>query len=185
MPSNQQQITEQAKFTNSPLGKTFEKQRKTIEDQGKKQIHALADLKPKEIKPRETKPNEYGDYFLNEIAKIRKFDEPVDFNDLTYNFKDSGIPSIRLFKFKGPLRTFKSIHDGDIPLEDVEKEQKELKRDLGRIKQGDPRDESEEQQITLKIFISQEKKLLKCLMIILRTFLKTFINQNKKQDLKY
>ena len=34
LPSNQQQIIEQAKFTYSPLGKAFEKQIKTIEDQG-------------------------------------------------------------------------------------------------------------------------------------------------------
>ena len=40
---------EQAKFTYSPLGKTFEKQIKTIEDQGEKQqVKALIDLKPKE-----------------------------------------------------------------------------------------------------------------------------------------
>ena len=36
LPSNQQQIIEQAKFTYSPLGKAFGKQIKTIEDQGKK-----------------------------------------------------------------------------------------------------------------------------------------------------
>ena len=36
LPSNQQQIIEQAKFTYSPLGKAFEKQTKAIEDQGKK-----------------------------------------------------------------------------------------------------------------------------------------------------
>ena len=36
VPSNQQQIIEQAKFSYSPLGKAFEKQIKTIEDQGKK-----------------------------------------------------------------------------------------------------------------------------------------------------
>ena len=41
LPSNQQQIIEQAKFTYSPLGKAFEKQIKTIEDQGKKQIKAI------------------------------------------------------------------------------------------------------------------------------------------------
>ena len=39
---------EQAKFTYSPLGKSFEKQIKTIEDQGQKQVEALKDLKPKE-----------------------------------------------------------------------------------------------------------------------------------------
>ena len=35
LPSNQKQIIEQAKFTYSSLGKAFEKQIKTIEDQGK------------------------------------------------------------------------------------------------------------------------------------------------------
>ena len=43
LPSNQQQIIEQAKFTYSPLGKAFEKQTKTIEDQGEKQIKAIQD----------------------------------------------------------------------------------------------------------------------------------------------
>ena len=36
LPSNQQQIIEQAKLTYSPLRKAFEKQIKTIEDQGEK-----------------------------------------------------------------------------------------------------------------------------------------------------
>ena len=45
LPSNQQQILEQAKFTYSPLGKAFEKQTKTIEDQGEKQIKAIQDNK--------------------------------------------------------------------------------------------------------------------------------------------
>ena len=35
LPSNQQQIIEQSNFTYSPLGKAFEKQTETIEDQGK------------------------------------------------------------------------------------------------------------------------------------------------------
>ena len=45
LPSNQQQIIEHARFTYSPLGKTFEKQIKAIEDQGKKQVDALNTLK--------------------------------------------------------------------------------------------------------------------------------------------
>ena len=36
LPSNQQQIIEQAKFTYSALGKAFEKQTKATEDQGQK-----------------------------------------------------------------------------------------------------------------------------------------------------
>ena len=35
LPSNQQKIIEQAKFTYSPLRKAFEKQAKTNKDQGK------------------------------------------------------------------------------------------------------------------------------------------------------
>ena len=34
-------MTEQAKFIYSPLGKAFEKQIKTVEDQGGKQIKAI------------------------------------------------------------------------------------------------------------------------------------------------
>ena len=45
LPSNQQQIIEHAKFTYSPLGKAFEKQIKTIKDQGEKQVKALNTLK--------------------------------------------------------------------------------------------------------------------------------------------
>ena len=41
LPSNQQQIIEQAKFTYSPLGKAFETQIKTIVDQCKKQVDVL------------------------------------------------------------------------------------------------------------------------------------------------
>ena len=45
LPSNQQQIIDQAKFTYSLLGKAFEKQTKRIKDQGKKQIEAIQDNK--------------------------------------------------------------------------------------------------------------------------------------------
>ena len=46
MSSNQQQITEQAKFTYSPLRKAFEKQIKITEDQGEKQIKAIQNQRP-------------------------------------------------------------------------------------------------------------------------------------------
>ena len=42
---NQQQIIGQVNFTYSPLEKAFEKQIKTIEDQGQKQVEALKTLK--------------------------------------------------------------------------------------------------------------------------------------------
>ena len=39
--SEQRRVIEQAKFTYSPLGKPLVKQRKAIEDQGRKQIDAI------------------------------------------------------------------------------------------------------------------------------------------------
>ena len=45
MSSTQQQVIEQAKFTDSPLGNTFEKQTETIKDQGEIQIKAIQDNK--------------------------------------------------------------------------------------------------------------------------------------------
>ena len=43
----------------------------------------------------------------------------------------------------------KAFDNGYMSLEDIEKEQIELKMDLGRIKQEDPRDKSEEQKKTI------------------------------------
>ena len=63
LPSNQQQIIEQAKFTYSPLGKAFEKQTKTIEDQGKKQIKAIQDKSLEKIK----KYSDYDNYYKKEL----------------------------------------------------------------------------------------------------------------------
>ena len=45
LPSDQQQIIEQAKFTYSPFGKAFEKQMKTIEDQVEKHVIELNTVK--------------------------------------------------------------------------------------------------------------------------------------------
>ena len=45
LPSDQKRVIEQAKFTYSPLGKSFERQTKTIDDQRKKQIKIYEDNK--------------------------------------------------------------------------------------------------------------------------------------------
>ena len=68
LPLTQQQIIEQTKFTYSPLGKAFEKQVKSIEDQGKKQVDVLKDLKQKE----QTKT-----IIFNDLINKRKKNEPI------------------------------------------------------------------------------------------------------------
>ena len=92
LPSNQQQIIEQAKFTYSPLGKAFEKQIKAIEDQGKKQIDVLESFKPKEeTKPIEDKSNNQSrsTIIFNELINKRKelmseLYDSIDYNNLKF-----------------------------------------------------------------------------------------------------
>ena len=80
LPSDQQQIIEQAKFTYSPLGKAFEKKIKTVEDQGQKQVDALENLKPKEeAKPIEDESNNQpkSTIIFNELINKRKTEKMI------------------------------------------------------------------------------------------------------------
>ena len=47
------------------------------------------------------------------------------------------------------MHIFKKIHNGDVSLEDIEKEQIKFKRNLINIKQGNPKNRSNEQQKTI------------------------------------
>ena len=83
-------MIEQAKFTYSPLEKALEKQRKIIEEQGKKQVEALEVLKPELNKegikwiegifPKEMKTNE----IKNEIDETKKWADKIKRKDLKY-----------------------------------------------------------------------------------------------------
>ena len=93
LPSNQQQIIEQAKFTYSPLGKAFEKQIKPIEDQGQKQVDALENIKSKEqTKTIADKSDNQSKavIFKEPINKrkylMKKLYHSVDYNNLTFEY---------------------------------------------------------------------------------------------------
>ena len=79
LSSNQQQIIQQAKFTYSPLGKAFEKQIKTIEDQGKKQVDALKTSYKKLPSIKEFIPTEkFNPEIIAEIKRIEEIEKNVD-----------------------------------------------------------------------------------------------------------
>ena len=99
LPSNKQQIIEQAKFTYSPLGKAFEKQTKTIEDQGEKQIKAIQgnkqlqltdnyDYKDKLLISRETEI--FKDIYNKRLDKIEELNNKIDYDNLKYVVEKSG-----------------------------------------------------------------------------------------------
>ena len=88
LPSNQQRIVEQAKFTYSPLGKAFEKHIKTIEDQGEKQVEALNTLKSnnekltiEDVVPNSAFTNEEA---KKELDKIKELEKNVEREKMIY-----------------------------------------------------------------------------------------------------
>ena len=97
LPSNKQQIIEQAKFTYSPLGKVFEKQIKTIEDQGEKQRKAIQDNKEQSVNLNNYKDNLllskegeiFKDIYNKRLDKIEELNT-IDYNSLKYVVLSSG-----------------------------------------------------------------------------------------------
>ena len=87
-------MIEQAKITYSPLGKAFENQVKTTEDQGEKQIKALEEYGKQLVKSsseKELLTLLKQKQFFDELAN-EKFSEQIDFNNLTYHFKGKTYP---------------------------------------------------------------------------------------------
>ena len=150
LPVNRQQIIEQARFTYSPLGKSFEKQINTIKDHGEKQIEALESLKKKEITSESDDNNtsitkEVYDKILeermNEILKIRK---KIDYDNLIYNFKGNTDP-INIGKFEGPIYIYDDMKNGKTTLQQIEKQQKDFKKELNEITSENPKHKSDDQ----------------------------------------
>ena len=87
LPSKQQQIIEQARFTYFLLGKAFEKQTKTIEDQEQKQVEALNSLKfnnqltIEDVIPKNVLNN---DEAKKELDKIKEIENNVDREEIVY-----------------------------------------------------------------------------------------------------
>ena len=146
LPSNQKQIIQQAKFTYFPLGKAFEKQIKTIEDQEKKQIDALKDLKDSEkkkihaddynnkliiLKEREIFKNIYN----KRLDKIEELDKKTDYYDLIFITK-SKKRKTGFSRKKGPVDFLNEIKKGEITIEQAKDSQEDFNNYLKTIRRG-------------------------------------------------
>ena len=126
LPCNQQQIIEQAKFTYSPLGKAIEKQIKTIEDQGEKQINALENLKPKvEKNPTEDKSNSQPkatiifNEFINERIKIMsELYDNVDYNNSKFEYVGP-TKDVSFSEYKDSNKLFNKIKNSQTKFSEV------------------------------------------------------------------
>ena len=148
LPSNQQQIIQQAKFAYSPLGKAFEKQIKTIEDQGNKQVKAIQDKQIVNINNK----NDYKDYYKDKLLfsrerdifkgiynkrldRIEELDNKIDYINLeypVYNKRDLTDFS----KLIDPLTFLDKIKKGEITLETAKDYQKVLLENVKPIRKG-------------------------------------------------
>ena len=92
LPSDQKRVIEQVKFAYTPLGKTFEKQTKMIEDQGEKQIKASEEYGKQLIKSSFEKDSleflkqkKIFDELVHERINLKLIEE-IDINNLTYYY---------------------------------------------------------------------------------------------------
>ena len=180
LPSNQQQIIEQAKFTYSPLRKPFEKQ--IILGQGEKQIKAIKDqgyfktIKKFDYNDKDSSLvskqkeifNELVDKRLDEITEL---DKNVNRNDIVYRYKKKESPDEKFDKYENALNLVDRIRNGQIKLSDAKNDQEIFKSHLGEIKKETTKQNQESNKMLYtiwKCFIKQETKLLNFMMIILQ-----------------
>ena len=139
---NQQQIIQQAKFNYSPLRKALEKQIKTIEDQGKKQVKAIQynkqivnkdDYKDKLLLSKERKI--FKDIYNKRLDKIEELNNKIDYDDLDYVVYKSNME----YNFsieKDPITFLNDIKKGETSLEEAKNRQKKYLRYLNIIRKG-------------------------------------------------
>ena len=173
LPSSNRKIIEQARFTYSPLRKAFDKQIKTIEDQGKKQVDALNTLKSDNNKKLEIKNEEIipesafaSDEAKKEINKILKIEKNVDREKLVY---EAGKHKYDFRKFN-TIRTFgEDIYEGKITLEEADEDQSDLTDKINEFnKKRRPKSDKKKQneklfKKTCIIFLKQGKWFLMAL----------------------
>ena len=148
LPFNQQQMIQHANFTYSPLGKAFEKQIKTIEYQGEKQIKAIQNQESiKTIK----KYDDYDDEDSSLISKQKEIfhelvdkrikettelSEKVNHNDLIYKYKGN-TASVNFDQFDNAFSLLDKIRNGKISLTNAKSDQEKFRSYLSEIKIGD------------------------------------------------
>ena len=167
LPSNQQQIIEQAKFTYSPLGKVFEKQVKTIEDQGQKQIDALESLKPKEqTKPVEDKSNNqskakvvFNDFINKRKEILSELYDSVDYNNLKFEFVGP-TKDVNFNEYRDSKELFNAIKNSQIKFSEAKNKQNEFLNKLNEVKISKEPTEQKEVINNLNKFYNSREEVL-------------------------
>ena len=161
LPSNQQQIIQQAKFTYSPLGKAFEKQIKTIEDQGKKQVKAIQDnkhlvninsdddYKDKLLLSRKRKI--FKDIYNKRLDKIEELNNKIDYNNLNYVVVGTS-DKYNFNNLYDPLTLLNNIKRGKISMVKAIEQQYNFRKYLNLIRIGHKNDNQKRTLANINVF---------------------------------
>ena len=162
------------------MGKVFEKQIKTIEDQGEKQVKTIQDQG--QVKTIKKHAHDVEDTpFISKHQKI--FNKLVDekrekitdlgtkgnSDGLIYRYKGNTADA-KFDNFDNALNIINKIENSEMSLADVKNNQEKFKTYLGEIKIGNKNIDKKSKKIlctTLKCFTKQETKLLNFMMIFL------------------
>ena len=80
---------------------------------------------------------------MDEIFEMRR---EINYNNLVYNFKGPTTP----IRYGGPMYTCNQLKNGDTTLQQVEKQQKDFKKELNEISSGNPKRKSDNQLYVIK-----------------------------------
>ena len=149
------------------MGKAFEKQIKTIEDQGKKQVDALESLKPKEqTKPIEDKSNNqpkaliiFNDLINRTKTIMSELYDSVDYNNLKFEYVGP-TKDVSFYEYKDSKELFNAIKNNQIKFSEVKNKQNEFLNKLSNIKIGKKTLEQKEVINNLEKFYNSREEVI-------------------------
>ena len=168
LPSNQQQITEQAKFTYSPLGKAFGKQTKAIADKGEKQIKAIQYNRKQLVSDDDYKNNLliskereiFKDIYNKRLDKLEELNNKIDYDNLKYVVERSG-DEYSFNKIKDPIALLNDIKKGKISLEEAKEKQKDYYKYLNALQKGNKGANQKRTLANINIFMNARDNAIK------------------------
>ena len=169
--SNQQQIIQQAKFAYSPLGKALEKQIKTIEDQGKKQVKAIQDKQLVNIKIKKnydykdklllSKEREiFKDIYKKRLDKIEELNNKIDYDNLKYVAVNSRT-EYNFSELRDPITFRNEIKKGELSLEEAKIYQQDYLDYLNIIRKGNKNAEQRKTLANINILYNARNNAIK------------------------
>ena len=171
LPSNQQQIIEQAKFTYSPLRKAFEKQIKTIK------IKEKSKLMPQNLKDRNKQVVKVNDDFEDKLLhskkreifrniynkrldKIEELTKIIDGSSLIFTTVSTG-KTFGFTKKDDPLTFLNKIRNGQITMEEAKESQKDFDKHLKIARKGNKNHEQKKRVANLNMLFNGRNEAIR------------------------